>query len=335
MDINLENPTAEQIEALKKAIPGLTDKLGVLVLNPAEPLSREQMEKLTIEHKIDGEQVKFSVWDGAQAKSLATSAAKDKREASDLRKRLEQMEANEKAFETFRAAADKGEVPPAEVIALVAKTIGVEPDDVVAGLQSSSDGGNGDGKDKAKGKPAAGDRKIKWEDLDPTVQKRFLSEVHSDFLSEQMSKDAEGALAKHITDTLAKHPAVVKFRKDTENDPNKKAILDNLEKLATRAVNKESRGRIAQMQTAGTGDILAEMPGIVDGVVKELDFDSILAKAAPQPILLGAGEPGQTPLTVLSNEKVDDSLRLNDPNWKNNEVKGIMLDLAKAGATAQ
>jgi hypothetical protein len=325
MEIDLANPTAEQLEALKQAVPTLGTKLGVMVLDPAQPLSREQMEKLTIQHKIDGEQQTFTAWDAAQAKSLTTSAARDKREAAELRKKIEELDADDKAFEAFRAAADAGKVPPADVIARVAKKIGVEPKDVLDGLQQTADDGRGKRTDDA---PA---RKITLADLDPELQKKLLSDVQAGFLTEQMGTNAEQALAKHISESLAKHPAIVKARQDAESDPSKKKVLERVEKVAIRAVDKESRGRIAQMQAAGSGDILAEMRDIVDGVVKTLDPDTLLQLAAPQPIIMGPSESGQTPLTILSNEKVK-TLPRSDPNYFDNEKKAFVQAMLQKGA---
>ena len=150
-------------------------------------------------------------------------------------------------------------------------------------------------------------------------------------MGEKMSEDATKTLDTIIKESLDKHPQLSKYREQAKTNPQIKALLASMENIAKRTVTTDSLRRIDQMRAAGSGDILAEMPGIVNEGVKSLDLDTILPLAAPQPILLGASEPGQTPLTVLSHETVKELPR-SDPHCFDNEKKAFILALAKQAA---
>jgi hypothetical protein len=333
MEINFEKPTPEQVEAIRKALPNLN--LG-MVIDPTKPLTREQAEALKVQVKVAGEEKEVAIWDTMQGFTKQEGADIKLRAASKAQKDADAKEVElEKAVKFYKAgqalieAEKSGQAPTREVIRAVAEGMTTEVDDLVAALEGAGT------EEKATAKAAAGggrpNRKITLEDLDPALAARLKTQAESDFIQEQLHKSGNEYLAAAIKKALDKDPRIVKVMKDIGNDANKKAIFDKLEKIATGTVDTRSRGRIQQLTQAGAEiDLDREIDGVVRDVVETLDIPSILAKAAPAPILLGSGELGVGPMAVLSNEKVK-RVTADHPDYLDNQVKEVMQQMAEQG----
>jgi hypothetical protein len=333
VEIDFANLTDEMKAALKEHMGAIEEATGTISFDPSEPLPRTAMEQLKISPKVDGKTQEMTVWDASQKASLASSTAHEKREAAEAVK-------FKAAFDKFTAANEAGQMPDADVLDVVAGGLGVTKEALVAGLSGEGEG-EGEGKSPAAAKPAATataatlDKKAIAKVVEEVVGDRLLPNKYArDFVAAGMDTEATALLTKTITEAIDKDPKLAQIRKDLGENEEKKSILDELTRMYTSTVDKQSRGRIAEMQQAGTGDITEEIPGIVAAVVKDADPSSILAKAAPQPIVLGGGEPGDLPVSIPSNEKLDANLPTDDADFEDNEVKLAMQSIANTRAAA-
>jgi len=337
MDIDFANLTDEMKAALKENLEKIEEAAGVVAFDPNEPLSRTAMEQLKIKQKIAGKDEELTVYDAAQKAAKAGGADKAFREKAALEARIEHLESFSKAIKNKEMPSDDAFRAVAEVLDTDVPTLRAS-----VGLDQAGDddqGGTVDTKTQPKGQKATqqsqATKKITLEDLDASVLERILpTKYHGQHVSQTMKTAADKMLDDEITKALTNSPALAKLQKTAEGNPNQKFVLDEISKVFKSTVDKQARGRIIEMQQTGTGDILEEIPGIVKGLVESTDLSGILAKATPQPIIIGGGEPGDMPLSVLSGEKLKDDLRTDDPDYLDNEVKIMAQRLAGAGSTA-
>ena len=62
------------------------------------------------------------------------------------------------------------------------------------------------------------------------------------------------------------------------------------------------------------------MPKIAEGIVATMDPQTIIDKAAPQPILLGGSSPDDVPLKVLSTDEPPARPKLDDPDFEEKQA---------------
>ena len=328
MEIDLANPTAEQIAELKKAIPGLSGKLGILAIDPDTPLDRETMGKLKIKYKADGEEHETDVWDASQAISLRSSASKDKTEAKKLRDKVNEFEQREQAMQEWREALKNGKLPSDDVIAVAADQLGVTTKDIKDQFNAAPT--------KPDTKPTPGSPELDIDDLvdklanHPKFSRRILSDYQADHLNGEITTKADAELKAVIDEKIQNNPTLAKIREDAKGSERETSVLKDLEEIVKGTVYKQARGRIAEIVALKEdGDIVGEIPDIVTDVIKPIDIKGHLAKLTPQPIVLGGSGDTET-ITISSEDKPREDLDTTDPDFVAETTKGIMQTLATA-----
>lgn len=327
MDIDFGNLTDEMKAELKKNLEKIEDATGVVAFDPSKPMSRAAMEQIKITQKIAGKDEELTVYEAAQRAAKAGGADAALRESSEAK-------AFKKAFDEFKTKTEAGEIPDDRILAIVAPALNVD----VATLKASitAEAGSDDTKKTTKASAAAAvDEEAITKKVIESLTKQGLllpNKYAGDFLRDGMDLEGQKVLKDEVDKALAKDGRLTALLKKAEENPQHKGLLEKLSKGIPSTVQKLTRGRLAEIREAGTGNIVEEIPGIVADVVKDIDYDGILAMAAPQPIIMGGGESGDLDIKILSNEKPKDDLSTDDPDYLNNEVKIYAQRLAKEHA---
>ena len=317
MEIDLDKPTQEQIDAMKKAMPGLAGQLGVI--DPSQPLDKEVAEKLTFKNKVSGNIVEKSIWDWVQSGSKAEGAETSLREAKQAKEAAKDALAKVEAQARFRTALQNGEMPETEDIKIAAEAIGQDPQTILDALTPTE----GDDKGKKTMQPTANAQPttISHKNLDPGMQDDMA------YLKEKKAEDAQKEVARLLNQALDKSERVTTLiaKKGSHKD-----AADNLRQSLFNTSKKFSQGRFRNLEASATqADILREIDESVNEAVDNAELSGIAEPAAPQPIILEPSEPGQQAITVLSDEKVPVG-DISDPDWAENFTKISMQQQVKA-----
>jgi len=136
-------------------------------------------------------------------------------------------------------------------------------------------------------------------------------------------------LGVEIDKAVEASPEFQKLREEAGDNKRRQTALTNVVGWLKSTAIKQADGRIAQINAAGKGDIMEDLPDIVKDVFTSNDPTELLATVTPQPdIIFGASEPGEAPITILSDDAKTD-LRTDDPNFLDNEVQLIGKALAE------
>ena len=326
MEIDFANLTDEMKEEISSNLTAIEEFTGRVVVDPTKPLSRTAMEQLKIAPKIDGEVVEMSVWDGSQKASMAESTAHQKREAAKNAKAVA-------AMKVIREYSPGDKLPDNSVLDIVAKQLGMTRDDVVASLTEADANTQ-----KAPEKQAKGDKTVEKDDktsvdtdskvfkdaVKATILEHFgdqllPSKIHGQYVNSLVKEAGDKALAAEIAKAMDENPAMIKLRKGAGDDPQKKKILESLTKIYTSTVEKQARGRIAEIASRGEGDIEKEIPGIAKEIVETVDPNELMTKVAPELITYGASEQ-EDAVTILSTEKLE-PVQMGEPGYEEYEAK--------------
>jgi len=332
VEIDFTKPLTEEAKAyLRQNHAAIAEAGGVVLLDPSKPLTSADVASLKIRYKVAGQDVEETIPDALTKASKAEGAEMRFRSAAEAIKFKE-------AHDRFVAATKESKMPTDDDLTLVAAGLGVTKEQLAAGLVGGADDTDdvNTGKGKGSHKAAAGIDPSSPEFkaavakiVEETYGKRLLpTEYHGQFLSEGFQKQTDQLLKAEITKALAANPVIAKLTAEAGTDKAKKEILGQLTQMYTSTVEQQARGRAIQIAQAGTGDIQEEIPNIVRDCVKQTDPAALLAKVAPQPIVFGAGEPGEVPISVLSNEKVA-QVPMDHPDYEANMAKTMGQMIAK------
>jgi len=323
MEIDFENLTDEMKEALGKNVSAFESATGRISFDPSKPLDRSDMEQLKISHKMDGEQREMTIWDTTQMASKGVAYDKHQRVNTANQKLAD-------ATTTIREFKQGDALPDDATLELVAAAWGVDKAQIVAGLQGgTSEPDPEPTKDK-------GDKTVATPDIQPdtqafedavtkAVEKRLgnrllSSEYHGQYLNGQITAEGDKMLAAEIKKAMDENPQLKKLAEDAGDDEQKKSVLESLTKIFVSTVDKQARGRIAQINAAGEGDIQEEIPGIAKEIVALTDPSDLMATIAPQPIIFKGASESDKSVTILSKE-TPDKVEMGDPGYEDYEVQ--------------
>lgn len=339
MEIDFTKPLTDEAKAYLKAnLPAIGKAAEGLFLDPSKPLTAADVASLKIRYKVAGQDVEESIPDALAKASKAEGAELRFRSAAEAIKFKE-------AHDRFVAATKESKMPADEDLTLVAAGLGVTKEQLAAGLGGGADDAEGGDKGKGNHKAAAPTIDPASPEFKAAVQKivdeqygkrMFPTEYHQQFNNEGFQKQTEQLLRAEIAKALAADPTIARLTAEAGTDKAKKEILGQLTQMFTSTVEQQARGRAIQIAQAGTGDIQEEIPNIVRECVKQTDPAAILAKVAPQPINFGVSEPGEVPISVLSNEKIA-RVPMDHPDYEANMAKTMGQMIAKqmaVGTTA-
>ena len=334
LTINTDKP--ETLEALKNLLATDTTLKEKIGLAPNfEGLDRAQLEKIEVEHKVNGKPVKKSLWDWIQAGTKADGADQRLQEAAEGLRLKEQRKSAQKAKNAVKA----GKMPEDADLEAWADLIGEDAEDFKANIAEAL----GQKEPEKKGKKEEAvmpDATALFEamkkagmipaDMTPQDYAQTLALAKMDQI-----KGAGKALEERIRAAVAQNKELAKMIDGVKDDSKKQVLKDRIFDSARRDV----RGRILSLGEKGTDEaIQQEIADAVGEVVKDLQTFGIPATAAPQPILLGRGEQGLPPVKVLSTEKVERPNSSEKPSaYDEAFVKSVMQGLAQAqeaGATS-
>ena len=324
MEIDLKNPTAEQITALKEVAPDLAAKLGLV--DPSKAITREQAEAITFTRKVSGEEKTSSVWDISQEASKGQGADDRLREANDLAKTAEGAQSIVAAQGRFRAALEGKQMPTKEDIKVMASSLGVPVDQLMASIPTEGDpepkakpGENGD-PDPIK----LGPNSITLDMLPPDLRDDIM------YLRETKGAAAQSELDKLIHKSLDNDETVSKLLGQHGGDKDqvaayKQSLFENSKLRIT--------GRISQMpKGASTADFNRAIEESVSEAAANSQQAGIPGKPAPQPIYTGPSEAGGHNRKILSDEKIETDLPSDHPDFIENQSLLAMQNRAKAEA---
>ncbi len=333
MEIDFSNLTDDMKAEISKNVSAFEKTTGRISFDPNKPLDRSDMEQLKISHKMDGEQREMSVWDTTQMASKGVAYDKHQRTNTANQKLAD-------ATKTIREFKQGDELPDDATLELVAGAWGVEKDQIVAGLQGQSADSEPDKKDKGDDKVAANEIKTDTKAFEEAVNKavektvgdRLLtSKYHGQWLDGQISADGDKMLADEIEKAMGDNPDIKKLAAEAGDDEQKKAVLESLSKIFVSTVDKQARGRIAQINSAGEGDIQEEIPGIVKDIVTSTDPADLMAKIAPQPIIFKGASESDKSVTILSKE-TPDKVDMGEPGYEEYEMQMMGRKVAELTA---
>lgn len=336
MEIDFENLTEEAKQALKDNLESIEKVAGVVAFDPSKPITRSDMEQLTIKHQMDGEQREMSVWDTVQMASKGVAFDKHQRTNSENAK-------VRAALKSVREMESLDDMPDAATLEIVANEMGTTKDNLEASLKNSFSAGDPPAKPPvSKQTPGSGiDTNSKeFKDAVVAAVKEGMGDhlvptkYHGAFLNDGMKAQAEAALKSEIDKVIAEDPRLKKMAEEVGDDEQRKSVLATVTGMLTSTVDKQARGRITQIAAAGQGDILEEIPGIVKDLVEITKPDELLSKVAPQPINFGASEPGDAALTILSGEKPETVSMAEDNLYEDNLAKRIGQKLVETQAAS-
>ena len=324
LEIDLDNPTKEQLDDLKKALtPTILTKLDTRIGGDGE-LTRVQMETLMVTHKVDGQDVTKSLWDWVQSGTKAAGAEAKLERGSRGLKFME-------AFQNIQKAMKNKEIPTENDTQIVAGELDFSPTELKETFMEAL-------KELPEDKGDAG----------PEAAKKLTSgSLTKETLRELVRKDPEFAgllLSAEDRDTLvlAKEKQIEEARQRLAEDV-KKAVDKNLRvgkiddadirgkvcKVLQSSVLPDAQRRIMLLGDKGTlNDYQREIELAVEKQASELEASGILSKAAPQPIILGGSAPGMPPIKVLPDEKIG-PLDATDPEYADKFAKIMAQELAR------
>lgn len=325
MEIDLKNPTTDQIEALKTAAPELAASMGLV--DPAKEITREQAEALKFTRKVSGEDVTNNVWEISQEASKGQGADVRLREAGDLVKKAEGAEATMAAQERFRTALAAKEMPETTDIKTMADSLGVPVDQFMASLEPES------GTEK-KGKPAANGDPEPFKPGPNSITLEMLpADLRDDivYLREQKGAAAQSELDKLIHKSLDSDEKVTKLIEQHGGDKDQVAAYRE-------SLFENSKLRITgRISTMPKGASAADLNRAIDESVSEAAENSkragIPGKSAPQPIYTGPSEAGGHDVKILSDDKIKTDLPFDHPDYVNNQT--LIAQLARAKVSAE
>jgi hypothetical protein len=334
-EIDFDNLTDEMTQALKDNLEKIESATGVVAFDPTKPLSRTDMEQLKISHKMDGEVKEMSVWDTTQMASKGVAYDKHQRTNGENAKVRAAMKA-------FREMESLDDMPDDSTLELVAAEMGTSKENLVASVKNMYTVGQATG-DMAKAKAPAGSGAATIDFNSPEAQaameafieKKYGDRIpktkfHTDWLNSGMRAQAEESLREEIGKAVAADPRYAKLVKEAGDDKQRKGVLDIVTKMLTSTVDKQARGRITEIAAAGKGDILEEIPGIVQELVEITNPSELLSKVTPQAMNFAGSEPGDAAITILSGDKPE-SVSMSDENlYEENLAKNIGRKLAEA-----
>jgi hypothetical protein len=323
MDIDFENLTDEMKEALGKNVSAFESATGRISFDPSKPLDRSDMEQLKISHKMDGEQREMSVWDTTQMASKGVAFDKHQRVNTANQKLAD-------ATTTIREFKQGDTLPDDATLELVAAAWGVDKAQIVAGLQGGAaepdpEPNKDKGGKKVDAKDIQTDTQAFKDAVTKAVEEQFgdrllSSKYHGQWVDGRISEDGDKLLAKEIQKVMEENPQLKKLRDDAGDDEQKKSVLASLTKIYVSTVDKQARGRIAQINSAGEGDIQDEIPGIVKDIVALTDPSDLMATIAPQPIIFKGASESDESVTILSKE-TPDKVEMGDPGYEEYEMQ--------------
>jgi translation elongation factor EF-G len=333
MDIDFDNLTDEAKKALKDNLEKIESATGVIAFDPSKPLSRSDMEQLKISHKMDGKIEDMTVWDATQMASKGVAYDKHQRTNSENAK----VRAAMKAFREMESIDD---LPDDSTLELVAAEMGTSKETLVASVKNMY-------APQAKPAASANGQSAAWaatiDFSSPEAQaamKAFIDKNYGDklvknpygnnFLNEQMKVQAEAKLKEEIGKAITADPRYAKLVKEAGDNEQRKGVLDIVTKMLTSTVDKQARGRITEIAAAGEGDILEEIPGLVQELVEITNPSELLSKVTPQAMTFAGSEPGDAAITILSNDKPEVVSMADENLYEENLAKQIGQRLATA-----
>jgi len=324
MEIDLKNPTEEQIKALKEVAPGLAAQLGLV--DPGKPITREQAEKLSFTRKVSGEEKTDTIWDISQEASKGQGADAKIREASEKLKAAETARAIVEAQERFRTALAAKQTPEKADIKIMAESLGVPVEDLMGSIEADTEA---DPKKNGKAPETAfklGPESITLDMLPKDLRDDIM------YLREQKAESAQSELDKLIQKSLDGDKTVAtlleKHGGSTEEKAALKSVLFDNAKLRI-------EGRIPRLPAGTTAaDLGREIDEAVSRTAETQQRAGIPTKTAPQPIILGPSEPGGPEVRILSDEKVKTDLPIDHPDFTRNQALVAAQNQAKAEAEA-
>lgn len=333
MEIDFNNLTDEAKQALKDNLEKIESATGVIAFDPTKPLSRTDMEQLKISHKMDGEIKDMSVWDATQMASKGVAYDKHQRTNSENAK-------VRAAMKTFREMESIDDMPDDATLDLVAAEMGCSKETLVASVKNMY-APEAKPAAPANGKPAASSGTLDFNSKEfkqavAAAAKEMLGDqlvknpFGNSFLNEQMKIQAEAKLKEEIGKAITADPRYAKLVKEAGNNEQRKGVLDIVTKMLTSTVDKQARGRITEIAAAGEGDILEEIPGLVQELVEITNPSELLSKVTPQAMTFAGSEPGDAAITILSNDKPE-VVSMSDENlYEENLAKQIGQRVARS-----
>ena len=312
MEIDLKNPTTDQIEALKAAASELAASMGLV--DPGKEITREQAEALNFTRKVSGEDVTSNVWDISQEASKGQGADARLREAGDLVKTAEGAQATLAAQERFRTALAAKEMPETDDIKIMADSLGVPVDQFMASIEQESE-------PKKKGKAGENGNEEPFKPGPNSITLEMLpADLRDDimYLREQKGEAAQSELNKLIYKRLDSDENVAKLIEQHGGDKDQVATYrESLFENSKLRIN----GRISAMpKGASTADFNRAIDESVSEAAENSKRAGIPGKPAPQPIYTGQSEAGGHERTILSDEKIKTDLPIDHPDFTQNQA---------------
>ena len=332
MEINLDNPTADQITALKAKAPGLAEQLGLI--DPGTALTSEQAEAIQFAHKINGVDVVKTVADWTKDASKGEGADAKFREAQELAKKAEGSTAIMEAQNRFRAALAAKQMPAEADIKVMADSLGVPVDGLMASIENESE-------PEPKPKDKGGKETMEPFKLGPNMITLDMlpADLRDDiaYLREQKGGAAQSELDKMIQKSLDNDKTVATLiEKHGGSEEQKTAFKESLFENA----KLRTEGRIQRMPVGAiAADLTRAIEESVVNTAVNQEKAGIPEKAAPQPIIMGPSEPGGQEVRILSDAKVPTDLPMDHPDYVRNQsliaAQTMAKSLAKEAASSE
>lgn len=327
MEIDLKNPTQDQIAALKLVAPGLAESLGLI--DPTKPLTREQAEVEEVTHRINGIDVTKTSLEWAKDASKGEGADEKFRLATELAKKAEPALALVQAQERFRNALAANQMPKEEDIKAVADSLGVPVENLMGSITDEEE----DPVEKLGKKSPLQQQQQPWRPEPGSLGlEMFRPDLQDDimFLREQKGGTAKSELDKLIQKSLDNDKSVAKLISiHGGNEQQVAAFKDSLFENA----KLRTEGRIRQLPAgASTADLTRAIDDSVIKTAQNQERAGIPTKAAPQPIIMGPSEPGGQEVRILSDAKVPTDLPMDHPDFVRNQSLIAAQNQARAMA---
>jgi len=309
MEIDLKNPTADQIVALKENAPALAEQLGLI--DPGKALTPEQAAVVSFSHKINSVDVTKSVVDWSNDASKGEGADARFREATDLAKKAEPAIANAEAQERFRTAIAAKQMPTDQDIQVMADSFGVDKADLMASIEGEPEEGPPKKKDDA-GPFVIPNGSITLDMLPADLRDDIM------YLREQKGTAAQSELDKLIQKSIDNDKTVVTLmEKHGGTDEEKVAFKQSLFEISKLRTER----RIQQMSAgASAADLTRSIEESVGQTAVNQEKAGIPGKAAPQPIIMAPSEPGGQEVRLLSDDKIKTDLPIDHPDFAKNQA---------------